>query len=269
MTQKNVDIIDSIYDPRFRAKAHVRFFDESGFSNFGYWLPSTRNGVEACNNLVDKLLEPIGEKRGTILDVACGQGGTTKRLTEYFEPANVTAINISEHQIERAQANVPGCRFLVMNATELGFADASFDNLICVEAAFHFDTREQFLREAFRVLKPGGWLVLSDILLKKPPKVADYPVANFLHEVEYRELLERLGFDHVQMREALRQTYYPFYKKYSMVAAKEYFNVRRWPRVFLEEEFLLKTLGRFLLWRIAYRSYPLVSAQKPLPQPAV
>jgi ubiquinone/menaquinone biosynthesis C-methylase UbiE len=45
-----------------------------------------------------------------------------------------------------------------MDAARLAFADAQFDAVICVEAAFHFDTRAAFLREALRVLKPAGAL---------------------------------------------------------------------------------------------------------------
>ena len=35
------------------------------------------------------------------------------------------------------------------------------NNVLCVESAFHFQTRELFLHEALRVLKPGGWLLLT------------------------------------------------------------------------------------------------------------
>ena len=95
----------------------------------GYWDETTRNKVEACENLMEKLLAFLPKKEGTILDVACGKGATTRYLLRYFKSENVTGINISEKQLARCRENAPGCTFLLMSATELKFADESFDNI--------------------------------------------------------------------------------------------------------------------------------------------
>ena len=150
---------------------------------------------EAADNLVDRLIEKVSEKAGQVLDVACGAGGTTRRLAQRFGASNVTAINISSYQLERTSKAAPGVNTLLMSATNLSFAPASFDAIVCVEAAFHFDTREQFFRQAYRVLKPGGHLVLSDVLLAADvPASYPVPVANLISASTYKSQLFAHGF---------------------------------------------------------------------------
>ncbi|MDP2105111.1 MAG: class I SAM-dependent methyltransferase, partial [Desulfobulbaceae bacterium] len=156
--------LNRLYDERMFNEMVDEYYSGSRFLNFGYWENQVQSPKEASENLLGRLLSFIPEKKGTILDVACGTGATTRFLLNFYPPEHVTGINISAKQLDTCRQMAPGCRFLEMDAAALQFSDASFDAIICVEAAFHFHTREKFLQEALRVLKTGGILVLSDAL---------------------------------------------------------------------------------------------------------
>jgi MPBQ/MSBQ methyltransferase len=201
--------IREFYDERVESEFLTDYFEQSGFWNFGYRVTGTEGPRQACENLMERLLAISGEARGTILDVACGNGATTAHLATHFAPEHITAINFSSRQIKRAVERAPGCRFVLMDATALGFAANSFDHLICVEAAFHFRTRDAFLREAVRVLKPEGRLVLADAVL--PPGSEMQPSANYVTGAEeYRARCLASGFSAVDVVDATSQCWAAF-----------------------------------------------------------
>ncbi|HTY78692.1 MAG TPA: methyltransferase domain-containing protein [Candidatus Bathyarchaeia archaeon] len=98
-----------------------------------------------------------------VLDVGCGYGRTSRPLAAMgFQ---VTAIDIVPRMVTEGSAATPSVHFCLMSATDLGFADASFD---CVFFSFNGidcivpqGKRAQALREFRRVLRPGGVLVYS------------------------------------------------------------------------------------------------------------
>src|SRR5262249_44836785 len=120
--------------------------------------------LEASEALVDQMVARIANKTGRILDVACGLGGSTKGVMQTYSPERITGIKNFEAQIADWRGLAPSCTFQVMNATKLDFPHNHFDAVICIEGACHFDTRDKFLKEAHRVLKPGGSLAMSDML---------------------------------------------------------------------------------------------------------
>ncbi|MGH9195525.1 MAG: class I SAM-dependent methyltransferase [Acidimicrobiia bacterium] len=165
------------------------------FLNWGYWKADTETQIEACENLVDLVLSLVPQLSGQVLDVACGLGGGAKRLARRLPPANITGINIMKDQLEVCAKRVPEARFLEMSATSMEFSDSSFDCVLCVEAAMHFDTRERFLAEALRVLKPGGYLSLADIIGFPVNGANNYAAS----PDEYGAMLRRAGFVEVRV----------------------------------------------------------------------
>ena len=192
------------------------------FTNCGYWRKETKTQKEACETLTEQLLAMVPNKEGTILEIACGSGAaTTRYLAKHYLPKCITAIDISERQIARCRKNVPGSTALQMQATNLRFPAESFHTLICVEAAFHFVTRKDFLAEAYRVLRSGGYLVLSDILFPRNAETL-WPclcAENWLADPDaYREVLLETGFRDVHVVDATAECFNGLNRAYAQDA---------------------------------------------------
>lgn len=210
-----VQVTNQAYDELMFKPQFIEFFEQSDFANYGYWDEQTQGQRQACHNLVRKLLDRMPDKSGKILDVACGKGETTRCLLEHYPADAITAINISERQLAAGRQNVPGAAFLEMDATQLDFPNDAFGNILCVEAAFHFDTRREFLAEALRVLRPGGVLSLSDILMTiEAERNREFRTEeNFLAgPEEYAAMLRELGYRNVRIDDVTEACWRRFFR---------------------------------------------------------
>lgn len=193
-----------MYDRMILAPAMRALYGHSGFYNVGYWNPPAASLEGACRSLIQAHLDCVespGEIR-RILDVGCGLGSGSAAMASHFSRAWVTAINLSAAQIAYARQQHPLIDFQVMDACRMGFSTAHFDLILSVEAVFHFNTRADFLKEAFRVLHPGGQLIFSDILFTHTEWVGKWsvPEANLvMNTADYDQQCRSVGFE-IQQR---------------------------------------------------------------------
>ena len=172
-------------------------------------------GMEATKELADQLQVAAGDH---LLDVGSGIGGPARYFADRFG-ARVTGIDLSEHFCEAARhlASLLGLddrtTFYHGNALAMPFDDASFHGAYSMNVSMNIADKAALYGEIFRVLRPGGWLVLSEIAQGPNGQVA-FPTpwartaeSSFLVTPEAtREGLEACGFVVTKLQSTTEKT---------------------------------------------------------------
>ncbi|MBK1650027.1 SAM-dependent methyltransferase [Rhabdochromatium marinum] len=238
----NVGFLNWLFNPLQRSDVRSVYdllLDQSPcertrYLNLGYW-----EQAQTLDDACDALVRLVGERAGLepddqILDVGFGFGDQDLLWWREFHPKRIKGLNITASQVAVARERVARQELTQQIDLQLGSATAmpvaaqSVDVVLALECAFHFRTRERFFAEALRVLRPGGRLVVADII---PLPLVDagrarwmqrgtwtlvaskfaIPKENAYPICPYQEKLAAAGFGQLRVESIRDQVYVPLH----------------------------------------------------------
>jgi ubiquinone/menaquinone biosynthesis C-methylase UbiE len=153
---------------------YISKLDKGGevtFLNYGYAnhnkLPlkkedeSNRQSIQLYNHIAGS----VNLEGSDVLEVGCGRGGGASYVARYLSPKSMKGMDLCKKSIDfcRKHYDVANLSFCWGNALNLPFADSSFNAVINVESSHRYSNMERFLKEVYRVLRPGGYLLFADL----------------------------------------------------------------------------------------------------------
>lgn len=145
------------------------------------------------------------------LEIGCGNGHGTKLIKKHFKPAYINAVDLDEKMIRIAKRKNKDAsiRFDVMDAARLDFADNTFDAVFDFGIIHHIPNWADCISEMYRVLKPGGELVLeelsADTFQAVPGRLGkmllDHPYEQMFSTAAFVDKLKEKGFELIGFRE--------------------------------------------------------------------
>jgi ubiquinone/menaquinone biosynthesis C-methylase UbiE len=100
-----------------------------------------------------------------VLEIGSGRGGGSKHIAKNLDPNSMTGMDLAQNAVDLCNKihNVPNLKYVQGNAEKLPFSNDSFDMVINVESCHAYGSVSNFLAEVKRVLKPGGYLCITDM----------------------------------------------------------------------------------------------------------
>jgi len=126
-----------------------------------------------------------------IVDIGCGPGQMQAALRRYLPAAQLVGLDYAQSAVNLAQQFVPEAVFMRGDVTDCGLPDNAYDVALCIECLEHIRDYDKALDEIWRILKPGGALVLT-VPNGELDRGALYHV-NFWTQVEIVGLLAQRG----------------------------------------------------------------------------
>ena len=215
--QNKIEMIDFYNE----ATEDYEFWSNDYNMHFGYFIPFKTNPfkrdtmLNQMNAQVVKRLN-IGASKNRLIDLGCGMGATMRYALKKYKNLIAYGVTLSNFQLKKGNELLKGKNGIILkeNYNDTSFQSNSFDSAVAIESFCHSGHNENSLIEAYRILKPGGRLVIADAFLKKEVKnlckggyyaynkLCDHWSLEKLETHHYiKETLKHIGFDNIKVED--------------------------------------------------------------------
>ena len=206
---------------------------------------------------IDEIMKGIVASGKNILDIGCGCGGAAIHFIKKHGAKSVLGIDIESLVIQRAEElavknNISSVtHFSCVEPGPLNISDESVDLVFSKEVFLHIPNKEDLVKDIYRVLKPGGIVVVSDWMRidDNPPslQMQEYIAAEGLNMYmcslkRYEKALKNAGFIDIVIKD--RNTWYLSKAKQELAAIEGSLNKQVINAIGLEE-----TAGAIEIWK--------------------
>ena len=188
--------------------------------HYGFWYEDTKSRAEAVRNTNKFVVDALAiNSEDTVLDAGCGVGGTSIYVSE-TTGATVQGITLSNVQLKiarRRASKSSAARLLSFSKqdfTKTNFGEGTFSKVFGIESVCYAHRKVNFLKEAHRIMKPGGRIAVVDFFLTKDnldtqemkiytKTLEGWALPNLSTTEEFSKSLQQAGFRNVAFHDVL------------------------------------------------------------------
>ncbi|SFI73883.1 methyltransferase domain-containing protein [Olleya namhaensis] len=181
------------------ATEDYEFWSKDFNMHFGYYIPFKTNPFKRdamLNQMTNQVISRFNytNKKATLIDLGCGMGGSMRYAINKHKNLTAFGVTLSDFQVKKGNQLLKGLKGTILkeNYNNTSFKSNSFNSALAIESFCHSGHSKTTLKEAYRILKLDGKLVIADAFLKKEETELCYGGKYAYHKLCSHWSLEKL-----------------------------------------------------------------------------